>query len=241
MKSNLTLKKFSTNSVPGTMNQNELRTFFGSKIIYSENVINIDDDSINYSHVVGDYNNGYQYFDRSTIPDDWEVDFSENLTDLKNNYHTISLLSQTSENMLINTRWQININASSILTNYLYFKLKQQRVFKMINANELYSNNINTSVYEYVKNNLFSRYRLVDVKFYIQYYDIKEQQSLKKNILLQYNPKFNVDVYSDVNYTKLSSNYDSYKFDSVILQYNQTKPSNQYSFDYYFDLVFSKI
>lgn len=234
------LKKFSTNSVPGTMNQKELKTFFGGKMIYSENIININDDSVNFSHVVNDYNNGYQYFDNTTIPDDWETYFSENLTDLKANYQTISLLSQTTDNMANNTRWQIKINAASILTDYLYFKIKQQRVFKMINANELYSNNINNSVYDYIKNNIFSRYRMVDVKFYIKYYDLKEQ-SLKKNIMLQFSPTFNVDVYSEENFCKLGNSYDPYKFDSVILQYNQTKPSNQYGFDYYFDLVFSKI
>ena len=110
----------------------------------------------------------------------------------------------------------------------------------MINANELYSNDINNAIYEYIKNNIFSRYRLIDIISYIRYYNL-DTQSLKKNIMLQFSPTFNVDVYSDENLSKLSNKYDPYKFDSVILQYNQTKPSNQYGFDYYFDLVFSKI
>ena len=234
------LKKFNTNTVPGTMNQKELRTFFGGKMIYSEDTIYINDDTINFSNVVGDYNNGYQYFDIKTISDDWETKFSENLTDLKNNYQTISLLSQDTTTMSTNTKWQIEIKASSILTDYLYYRIKQQRVFKMINANELYSNDINNAIYEYIKNNIFSRYRLIDIISYIRYYNL-DTQSLKKNIMLQFSPTFNVDVYSDENLSKLSNKYDPYKFDSVILQYNQTKPSNQYGFDYYFDLVFSKI
>ena len=47
MKSNLMLKKFSRNSVAGTMNQKEIRTFFGGKMLYSEDVIKINNDSIN--------------------------------------------------------------------------------------------------------------------------------------------------------------------------------------------------
>ena len=35
--------------------------------------------------------------------------------------------------------------------------------------------------------------------------------------------------------------YDPYNFDTINIQYNQSKPSNQYSFDYYFDLNFTKI
>ena len=67
------LKKFNTNTVPGTMNQKELRTFFGGKMIYSEDTIYINDDTINFSNVVGDYNNGYQYFDIKTISALFEV------------------------------------------------------------------------------------------------------------------------------------------------------------------------
>ena len=241
MKSNLMLKKFSTNTVPGTMNQKELRTFFGGKVMHLEDIISINDDTINFSHVVGDYNNGYQYFDISTIPDDWETYFSENLTDLKFNNQTISLLSQNSATMLNNTKWQIVINGSSILRDYLYFRLKEQRVFKMINANELYSNNINSAIYDYVNKNIFSRYRLEKVTFYVKYYDIKNQ-NIYSNIKLQYNPKFDVDVYDSVNLANANIiGFDPYKFDSIILQYNQIKSSSQYSFDYYFDLTFSKI
>ena len=95
MKSNLILKKFSTNSVPGTMNQKELRTFFGGKIIYSEDNIYINNDSINFSQVVSDINNGYQYYDVS-LAKNKEINFYENLTDLKSNNQSISLLSQNS-------------------------------------------------------------------------------------------------------------------------------------------------
>lgn len=234
------LKKFSTNVVPGTMNQKELRTFFGGKMVYSEDIIQINDDTIDYSHVVSNFNDGYQYFDINTIPEDWETKFYENLTDLKSNNQKISLLSQDSDTKANNTKWQIEINASNILLNYLYFKLKQQRVFKMINANETIYKNINNAVYDYAKTNLFSRYRIADVRFFIKYYDIKTQ-SVYKNIMLQYNPKFNIDVYSEENYVKLGSSYDPYKFDSITFQYSQIKPSNQYGFDYYFDIIFSKI
>lgn len=239
MKSNLMLKKFSTNSVPGTMNQKELRTFFGGKILYSEDVITVDDDSVEFSQVVSDYNNGYQYFDVSTIPEDWEVKFSENLTDLKFNNQSISLLSQNTEAYQNNTNWQILINGSSILQDYLFFRLKEQRVFKMINANELYSNNINAAIYDYIKSNIFSRYRLERIDFFVKYYDI-QAQNLYSNIKLQYNPKFNVDVYSPENLTNAKIiGFDAYKFDTITAQYNQSKSSKQYGFDYYFNLVFS--
>jgi hypothetical protein len=241
MKSNLILKKFSVNSVPGTMSQKELRTFFGGKIIYSEDNISVNDDSIKYSQVVSDYNNGYQYYDINTIPGGWETDFNENLTDLKNKNQNITLYNQTASEVNNNTRWQINISASNILRDYLFYKIKEQRVFKVIKENDIYSNNINNAIYEYINKNIFSRYRLNKVIFYVSYYDI-QQQTVYNPISLQYNPKFDVSVYTAANITNINiSGYDPYKFDNVTILYNQSKPSDQFGFNYYFDLNFTKI
>lgn len=241
MKGDLILRKFSTDTVPGTMNQKELRTFFGGKIIYTEDKIYINDDSIEFSQVTSDYNYGYQYHDINTIPDEWETQFFENLTDLKLNNQTISLLNQNDINLNNNTRWLVTINGSNILKDYLFFKIKEQRVFKVINASEVYSNNINNAIYEYIMHNIFGRYRLERIDFYVSYYDIKKQ-TINEPIRLQYNPQFNVDVYKKENLTNMNIiNFNPYKFDNINIQYNQSKSSSQYSFDYYFDLNFTKI
>jgi len=240
MKNNLILKKFSTNSVPGTMNQKELRTFFGGKIIYSEDNIYINNDSINFSQVVSDINNGYQYYDVS-LAKNKEVNYYENLTDLKANNQSISLFSQNSASLNNNTKWEITINGSTILKDYLFFKIKEQRVFKNINSDEVYSNDINNAIYEYINANIFGRYRLNKIDFYVNYYDIKKQ-SIQDNIFLQYNPNFDVSVYKSENLSNMNiAGFDPYKFDLITIQYSQSKPSNQYSFNYYFDLNFTKI
>ena len=240
MKNNLILKKFSTNSVPGTMNQKELRTFFGGKIIYSEDNIYINNDSINFSQVVSDINNGYQYYDVS-LAKNKEMNYYENLTDLKANNQSISLFSQNSASLNNNTKWEITINGSTILKDYLFFKIKEQRVFKNINSDEVYSNDINNAIYEYITANIFGRYRLNKIDFYVSYYDIKTQ-SIQDNIFLQYNPNFDVSVYKSENLSNMNiAGFDPYKFDLITIQYSQSKPSNQYSFNYYFDLNFTKI
>lgn len=240
MKSNLILKKFSRNSIPGTMNQQELRTFFGGKVLYSEDNIYINNDSIKYSQLVDEIYNGYQYYDITTIGD-LETEFYENLSDLKENNQSIALYNQDLITLNDNTRWQITINGSAILKDYLFFKIKEQRSFKIISPNDVYSNNINNAIYEYITYNIFSRYRLDKIDFYVSYYDIYEQ-TIYDDILLQYNPKFNVDVYKKENLSNMTVvGYDPYKFDVINIQYNQSKPSNKYSFDYYFDLNFTKI
>ena len=115
MKSTLMLKKFTTTPVVGTMNTKELRTFFGGKAMYTEDVINIDDDTIQFSFVVSGNNYGYQYYDVDHIPEGLEEEFSENLVDLKLNHQTISLLNQNNDNLSNNTRWEIKIKAKKYI------------------------------------------------------------------------------------------------------------------------------
>ncbi len=234
------LKKFTVNSIPGTMNQKELRTFFGGKILYSEDNIYINDDSINFSQVSTDYDYGFQYYDSTSIVI-FEDQFYENLTDLKYNNQSIALYSQNEANLSNNTRWLITINGSSILKSYLFFKIKEQRAFKNVHAKDVYSKDINNAIYEYVTNNIFSRYRLSKIDFYVEYYDIN-QQTIYDTVKLQYQPEFKVDVYKTENLSNMSViGFDPYKFDTITIQYNQSKSSQQYGFNYYFDLNFTKI
>ena len=235
MKSNLILKKFKTNSIPGTMNQKEIKTFFGSKMLYIEDIVKINNDSIKFSQT----NNGFQYYDKSIT--NLEIDYSENISDLKNNNHTISLINQNDLTLTDNTNWKININGVNILKDYLFFKIKQQRVFKNIYVSDVLHDNINNSIYEYITLNVLNRYKLDKIEFYVQYYDINKQ-TVFSDILLQYNPKFNVNVYKKENLINMTIvGYDPHKFNDIIIQYNQSKPSTQFSFNYYFDLIFNKI
>ena len=129
------------------------------------------------------------------------------------------------------------------MNDYLYFRLKESRAFKTINYNEVYTGNINNAIYEYIKNNVIGRYKYENMEFYVKYYDIITDQSIKKNILVQYNPVFTLDVFAVENQVTDFSivDLDIYNFDTIVVQYNQNKPSTKFSFNYYFNLTFSKV
>jgi len=243
MKSNLILKKFDTEPVTGSMNIYDLRTFFGGKVAFIEDTININSDAIEFSYVYGGNQTGYQYYDKDSTPEEWETEYIENLTDLKDNNHSISLLNQTDINLNTNTRWKIEIDARKILRDYLFFKFRESRIFQVIKYNELYNKGINSTIYNYINNNILNNYKFDSIDLYIVYSDIPKTQSIKKNILLQFEPNFTEDVYSITN--KISNfnvvNVDEFVFDNIIINYFQIKSSNVYKFDYYFDLNFIKI
>jgi hypothetical protein len=243
MKSNLVLKQFDTDKKPGTMNVRNLKTFFGGKMAITEDNITVNDDAIEFSYVYGGKNTGYQYFDNSDIPDDWEKEFVENLTDVKNNFHSITLLNQTSKDLSTNTRWGLEINARDILREYLFFKFKESRAFQVINYNELYNNSINDTIYNYIEWNVLGSYKFDSIDLYILYSDIPKSQSIGNNILLQFKPEFTGDVYLEknkvINFNVI--NLDEYDFSKITINYFQIKSSDTYKFDYYFDLNFIKI
>ncbi len=242
MKSNLMLKKFDTDKVPGIMNIYDLRTFFGGKVAFIEDNISINSDAVEFSYVYDGKQTGYQYYDKENIPEGWETDYIENLTDLKDNNHNISLLNQTSLNLHSNTRWKIEIRARDILRDYLFFKFRESRVFQVIKYDELYNKGINDTIYNYINTNIMSNYKFESIDFYIQYSNIY-QQTIKKNILLQFEPNFTEDVYADLNHVSNFNiiNLDEFVYDNIVINYFQIKPSNIYKFDYYFNLNFIKI
>lgn len=243
MKSNLILKKFDTDSVPGTMNIYDLRTFFGGKVAFIEDNISINSDAIEFSYVYGGKQTGYQYYDNENVPEAWETDYIENLTDLKDNKHSISLLNQTALDLNTNTRWKIEISARDILRDYLFFKFRESRVFQVIKYNEVYNKGLNSTIYNYIDNNIINNYKFDNMEYYVKYSNIPKNQSIKRNILLKFEPNFTEEVYIEDN--KISNfnvvNLDEYAFDKIIINYFQIKPSNVYKFDYYFNLNFIKI
>lgn len=243
MKSNLILKQFDTESIAGTMNIYDLRTFFGGKIAYTEDNIRINSDAVEYSYMSSGKENGYQYFDKDNAPEYLETEYIENLTDLKDNYHSISLLNQTSVNLNSNTRWKIEINSRRILQDYLFFKFRESRAFQSIEYLDLKNKSINDSIYKYIEYNILDNYKFESIDLYISYSNIPKIQSIKTNILLQFEPIFTEDVYDEENkvFNFNIVNLDKFKFSNIVINYFQTKSSNIYKFDYYFDLNFVKI
>lgn len=241
MKSNLILKKFDTNNVIGTMNINNLKTFFGGKVPFLEESIDINNDSIEFSQVDSGKQKGYQYYDYDNIDEELETIYIENLVDLKDNNHTVTLL--TPKIKTTNTVWEFKINARKILKDYLFFKFKENRIFNSINYNELYNGSINDSIYNYINNDILNNYKFDSFDLYLVYNNISTKQSTRNRIYLSFEPYYNPDIYDTNNKV---SNYNiiklnEYYFDEIIFRYYQTKNPYEYIFDYYFNIRFIKI
>jgi len=238
MKSDLIISRYKTEKIIGTKSSFDARTFFGSKMIDIEDNITIDNSLIQYSEVYDTddkRNNGYQYYDDV---DNVEKIYLVNLFDVKDNYHTITLGSQSATDLRLNTNWTILVNWKDILIQYIYLKLKEQRTFKTIKFQNVLSENINLYIKKYIENNLTSRYEIGIIDFYIKYFDLDEgDEDTNPNLLL--NPIFDASIQSEENRVK---NVNTTTFPEILnIQYKQTESSQYKKFHYYFDLNINKV
>lgn len=215
--------------VYGTFNMLEESTFFSAKMLEIEDSITIDNLDIIYYQK----DNGEQLdlSIESSLPS-----YAYSSTNDKNSHHTLVMDdSQPKYQLDNNTRWLLKIELNTILINYLFSTLKKYRTFEGIKNDMTIYNNIDTAVYSYINLNILNRYKLKGVELYVKYNDLRSQSALRyKNI---WNPSIKSP---DNTLTKIQTQTEINE-SSIIIYFNQEKPSSTYNYNYYFNILFEKI
>jgi len=237
MKNNLMIKKYNVEYDNGTKNMKTVKSFFGTKLINIENNIIIDNNSIQYTDF-----DGYQNYNIDNVRTN-ETEILIDLTDIKSENHIMSTQTQDIFTMENNTKWEIVINIKKILREYLFAKIKESRTFKTLNAINTKSNDINLSIYDFINLNVINKYELSNIDLYLRYESLNTNNIFNTD-LVQYDPVFDETLYDNIN---LITDYTLIKNDQfenlkpVQILYNQIKKSNEYRFNYYFNLNFERI
>ena len=103
---------------------------------------------------------------------------------------------------------------------------------------------INSSIYEYIDLNLLDRFKFTYIDFYTKYTDIKNNTIYNNITLKKFDPKFSSDIENETyRNTNVNVQIDNFTDPIAKLQvsYNQSKSSEQYKFDYYFNIHYKKI
>lgn len=215
--------------VYGTFNMLEESTFFSAKMLEIEDSITIDNLDIIYYQK----DNGEQLdlSIESSLPS-----YAYSSTNDKNSHHTLVMDdSQPKYQLDNNTRWLLKIELNTILINYLFSTLKKYRTFEGIKNDMTIYNNIDTAVYSYINLNILNRYKLKGVELYVKYNDLRSQSALRyKNI---WDPSIESP---DNTLTKIQTQTEINE-SSIIIYFNQEKPSSTYNYNYYFNILFEKI
>jgi hypothetical protein len=221
--------EYQNRAVYGTLNMVEESTFFGAKMLEIEDTISIDNQDIIYYQKL----NGEQ-LDFSIESSLSSIVYSSSTNKLNN--HTLELdTTQPKYQLDNNTRWILTIDLKTIITDYLYATLKRYRTFEGVRNEMTMFNDVNVGVRNYIQSNVLNRYKFKSIDLYVRYQDLRNQS------LLRYKNNWDNNI---INPTyKLIKFQTETEFDesSIRITFNQEKPSNTYSMDYYFNILFEKI
>jgi len=209
----------------------EESSFFGSKMLEIEDMLDLNNQSIIY----------YQNLNKEQIDLEIETSLSPvvySLSDDKKNNHTLALDDNQSESQRNSqTKYVMIIQLRTILENYLFATLKQYRTFEGIRNIMCSNNNVSFSIKEYISKNILDRYKFEKVELYLRYVDLRDQ-NVRRFINNWYSSD---DIIVKENILSKIQTETEFDESSVKVLFNQEKSSQQYSFEYYFKLSWVKL
>jgi hypothetical protein len=233
--------EFEYTKVDGTYSMKEQRSFFGSKMLEVEDLIEIKSQDIiyNQSTTKEQFNLNTELLLPSIIYsplDDKNVNHTIRFDDTQSNFDSINF-----------SKWIIDIKVQDILKNYIFSRLKESRVFNGIESEKTKLKNIDLSIYEYINLNILDRYQLKDVKLYLTYNSLLEDGNYQSIVSGHTNTVSDTFVASNGNIWDENGNIEtktqSKRIDDNKLEvkFTTTEKRSLYNFGYYYDLYFEKI
>jgi hypothetical protein len=218
--------EYLNNEVYGTFNMIEESNFFGAKMLDIEDSINIEKQDIIWYQKLS--NEQLDYSIESSLQS-----YVYSPSDDKKANHTL-IIDDTQPRYQLDkdTRWIMDINLSEILTNYLYANLKKYRTFEGVKNEMTKENDVNVAIRNYIKYNIADRYKYNSIEFFINYRDLRDQS------LLRYKNNWVPNTTTKFNKLQTETAFDNSR---IKVTFNQEKPSSDYAFDYYFNILFDKI
>jgi hypothetical protein len=221
--------EFTHKDINGSLNMVEESNFFGSKMLEIEDSIYIDVQDIIYFQ-----NSNGEQIDLSS-----EQILDSNIyssSTSKKNYHLLELDQTQSTYTRDNaTRWIITIDLRNILIDYIFAEMKRWRTFEGIKNNMTLNNDVNSSLKNYINNNVLDRYKINRVDLYVENKDLRSQN------LLRFKNNWNSSAFKPEFQMKKLQTETKFDGTSIKLFFNQEVPSTLYNFNYYFNLLFTKI
>ena len=218
--------EFVYTNVNGTLSMQEKRSFLGSKLIKFDDTINIKSENIIY----------YQSLLNEQLNIDIEKTLSpiiyDTVSDKLSNSTIVLDDSQSIDQQNNNTRWILKIQFNTLLINYLFATLKKYRTFDSVQNNMVISNDVNAAIREYITDNLLSRYQFDHIELFLSYNDLF-------NGGLKYGNSWDQKIELPSNLiSTYEKNINNLELD---ITFNQTRSSSSFSFNYYYNLYFTKI
>lgn len=204
----------------------EESNFFSAKMLDIEDNIMISNQDIIYYQK----NTGEQIdFSTESSTSPYTYSSSEN----KKNNHTLLIdESQPKYQLEKNTRWILNINIKTILSDFLFATLKRYRTFENVTNSITVYGDVNVAIKKYIEFNIINRYKIKSVELFVTYKDLRRQNILK------YKNNWNMNTQDRLTKIQTETAFDQ---SAIKVFFNQEKESALFNFDYFFNISFEKI
>lgn len=213
----------------GTFNMIEESNFFGSKMLEVEDTIFVESQSIIYHQ----RSNGEQT-DLSVESSLNSIIYSS-FKDKEINHTLVLDETQSSYQKDNSTTWILNIELKSILSSFLFATLKRYRTFEGMKIQMTKTHDVDSSIKEYINENVINRYKFKSLDIYINFKDLKNQN------VLRYKNTWSQLAYKPENKFSKYQKDLSFDYSKIKIIFNQDKNSKDYTFEYYFNILFEKI
>ena len=221
--------EYSNTKTYGTFNMVEESNYFGSKMLEIEDNIYIENQNIIY----------YQRPSGEQINLSAETSIDSpvySASSDKEKNHSLKIdESQTNYQKENSTKWIMDIKINNVLSNFLFANLKRYRTFEGMKTSLTRTNDVNITIREYIDKNVSNRYKLSKIDLYIKYKDLRSQN------VLRFKNTWNSTIGIDSNKFQKIQTETTFDGSNIKLLFNQEQPSTQYSFEYYFNILFEKI
>ena len=221
--------EYSNTKTYGTFNMIEESNYFGSKMLEIEDNIYIENQNIIY----------YQRPSGEQINLSAETSIDSpvySASSDKEKNHSLKIdESQTNYQKENSTKWIMDIKINNVLSNFLFANLKRYRTFEGMKTSLTRTNDVNITIREYIDKNVSNRYKLSKIDLYIKYKDLRSQN------VLRFKNTWNSTIGIDSNKFQKIQTETAFDVSNIKLLFNQEQPSTQYSFEYYFNILFEKI
>lgn len=228
MRRNYLSSDFTYEAVNGTFNMIEKRSFMSSKMIDIEDTLNISNDDVIY------YQSALK--EQINLSNEFLLPITYSPSESKQKLSTLFIDDKQSDFERDNlTKWNLQINLADILVENIFANIKKERTFEGVVNNKTRLNDVDLTIVEYIKQNLISRYKVDNIILYVKYKSIQDIGNRKFMI------NWNRSIIDKSNIlSKIETQFDFNKTNCLV-KFKQEKISNEYSFDYFFDLVYKKI
>ncbi len=225
------IKDFKTKPQPGTLNQIEKTNFITGKGMDIQDELRVR--SLDMWTASPGMQNQYDQFEQLKQSAIKNVEMAKDQTDADK----IGL-----------TKWVLEIDSKYLLREFLYnqiFTENPSSAFNKLTSEIAANSKVNSACYNYIDANVLDRYAVKEIVFWAKYYELKYNTTPDTNAfpLLKQNPIFTFYAKPDRDADKNKSitSTKTYSDGLVELSYKQTKPSQYYTFLYYYDVIFYRL